>query len=117
MSINANTGSINLPASASGTHIVTYTTPGSCSNTQAFTIITDGDDTNLEYPQTTYCPDAGLFLPTVIGLPNGSFASPTGLQINSTTGEIDINNFVIGSHEVRYYTTGAVQIVVLLLLI
>jgi surface protein len=73
-------------------------------------IITDGgsqaDDTSFSFPQDTYFRDSDDPTPTITGVFGGTFTSTSGLEINSTTGTIDISATTPGSYVVTYTTNG-----------
>jgi hypothetical protein len=107
LSINSNTGQIDLSASTLGSYTVTYTTSGNCPNssTQAITI-NALDDASFTYNTSTYCQNSNDPSPTITGLTSGAFSSTAGLSINSNTGQIDLSASTAGSYIVTYTTSG-----------
>jgi gliding motility-associated-like protein len=94
LSINPTTGLINLAASTLTSHVVTYTTIGSCPTSSTFNItVTTAPTSGFSYSQPTYCQEsADPSVTYVSGASGGVFsASPSGLSINSTTGQIDLS--------------------------
>ncbi|NRA12626.1 MAG: hypothetical protein HRT57_11785, partial [Crocinitomicaceae bacterium] len=109
LSINAGTGIIDVSASMPGAYTITYTTSGSCPNSsnQAVTI-NALDDVTFNYSSGTYCLGESDPTPTISGLPGGGFSSvPAGLNINPTTGFINIGLSVPQGYTVTYTTTGS----------
>ncbi len=90
--INASTGEIDIPASGIGNYTISYLTNGNCPNSLDFNIvITDSPDATFSYVQSTYCKsDLASFPQFGVGTSGGVFsATPSGLSINPSTGEID----------------------------
>ena len=104
--INATTGVVNLTTTPAGTYTVSYTSPGSCSATTTAPItVTPQQAVSLSFGGTDFC-KAGAN-PTAVATPaGGSFASTTGLSINSTTGVVDLNASTNGTYTVTYTSTG-----------
>jgi len=93
------TGTINLAASTPGAYVITSTsetTVGGTCNTIPFitttrtVIITAPADATIVYPHPTYCNSITTMEPiTRTGTTGGTYsASPAGLLLNATTGEI-----------------------------
>jgi len=88
---NSSNGIINLAASTvGGPYTITYTSPGPCPTSSTFDV-TVLVTLSITYSAAAFCEDGGnTAAPTVIGDPgSGTFASTTGLTINSTTGVIN----------------------------
>ncbi len=103
-------GEVDLSASAPGTYTITNTLAalGSCPQVSATATITVNafQDASFSYSNGSYCQTTGNVLPTITGASGGSFsATPSGLIINSSTGEIDLssppNNYLVS-----YITSG-----------
>jgi gliding motility-associated-like protein len=107
LSINANTGEINIATSAIGIYNIKFVTNGSCpdSSTVIINIINNTPDASFSYPDTV-CKENLTLLP---GFPMGASAgifsaTPVGLifknAINnqSNTGEIDLFNSIPGTY-------------------
>ena len=65
--------------------------------------IIQGVDASFSYPTYTYCSDDTDPVATLLGDTAGTFSASTGLNINSSTGQIDLDASTIGTHTV-YYT-------------
>jgi gliding motility-associated-like protein len=109
--VNANTGQIDLTASASGTYTVTNTIPasGTCLSASATATVTisPADNASFVYSSATYCQTGPNETPTITGLPGGVFAAtPPGLSINPSTGTINISVSTLGSYTLSYTTNG-----------
>ena len=88
---NSSSGIINLAASTvGGPYTITYTTTGNCPSSSTFNV-TVQVALSITYSAASFCEDGGnTAAPTVVGDPgSGTFASTTGLTINSTTGVIN----------------------------
>jgi hypothetical protein len=107
--IDPDTGEIDLEASTTGDHTITYTfTDGSCSNTVTTTITINAlPVAAISYPNTPYC-NRGTALPVETGVANGIYTSDSGLSINQATGEIDLANSTPGTYTIIYsFTNGS----------
>lgn len=61
---------------------------------------------SISYGSGSFCYDAGVQTPTITGDTTGTFwAEPNGLDIDSSTGEIDVGNGVADSSYMVYYQT------------
>ena len=95
LSIDATSGAIDLATSAAGTYTVTYTVAaaGGCAvyTTTASVTVTAAPSGTFAYSGTPYCKSTASALPTGTGLTAGGTysATPGGLNINATTGEIN----------------------------
>jgi surface protein len=88
---NSSSGIINLAASTvGGPYTITYTTTGNCPASRNFDLSIQVA-LSITYSAASFCEDGGnTAAPTVVGDPgSGTFASTTGLTINSTTGVIN----------------------------
>lgn len=65
------------------------------------------DDASFSYNSSALCELAPNELPTITGLTGGTFSGSTGLNISSSSGEIDLNTTSIGNYDVIYQTNGA----------
>lgn len=100
--MNASTGQINLSTSAAGTYNITYTTNGACPDDSTISItITAPPDPTFTFGGP-YCPDASDPLPQLAGgAVSGTFsATPAGLVINPTTGQVDLSASTPGTYTV-----------------
>lgn len=105
--INAATGEVDLSASTVGTsYTITYTTPGTCSNSTTFDIdIVAEDDPSFSYTAASYCQDDANPTATISGTPGGGFTATAGLSVDAVTGEIDLAASTIGGPYIVTYTT------------
>ena len=109
ISIDPDNGAIDLSASTpGGPYIITYTTPGTCSDTQDVSItINPAADATFSYASNEYCTQdpALAVLPDALATPGGMFsASPAGLDINTNTGEINLAGSVANTYDIEYTT-------------
>ena len=106
--INSTTGVISPSASTPGTYTVTYTTSGLCPATSSATItINLGESSLFNYPQNIYCKGTlGTVTPTVETL-GGTFTfTPLGLNIVSSTGEINTSLSSVATYTIEYTISG-----------
>jgi sugar lactone lactonase YvrE len=110
LSINATTGAINPSLSTAGTYTVTYTTPasGGCasvSTTRQITI-TAPPTASISYSLNGYCNGISNPQPVTItgtgAYLGGSYSAPSGLSINSLTGEVRPSLSTVGTYTVSY---------------
>ncbi len=110
-----NLSTVYTPSStdiSNGSVILTLTsdntgTPCGVDNASINLTITPLDDAVFAYSTNTFCNTGTTVLPNVTPGANGSYSStPTGLVLNSTTGEIDIANSVVNGYDITYTTTG-----------
>lgn len=95
--------------SVAGTAIytITPTANGCVGNTINDTVTIDIDAASFSYPSATHCQTGTNPTPTITGLAGGVFSSsPAGLQINSSTGIIDLATSSLGTYSVTYTTNG-----------
>jgi hypothetical protein len=111
LSINASTGEIDLVNSTVGTtYTITYTTPGTCAASANQTVaITGADNSTFAFADATICINGTNPTPTITGLTGGLFsANPVGLDINASTGLVDLSNSTVNTpFTVSYTTNGA----------
>ncbi len=63
--------------------------------------------TTIDYPGTPFCSDEAAQLPVLTGQSGGTYSSTAGLDLNPTSGEIDVQNSTPGGYVVTYdYGTG-----------
>ena len=104
LSLNSSTGAINLVASTVGTYVVTYTfSNGGCTRTTTAVIsVVDPPAATISYAGSPYCP-TGFATVTRTGTAAGVYtATPAGLAINATTGQINLATSVRGTYTVIY---------------
>jgi hypothetical protein len=105
LSIDAN-GVINKNASTAGTYSVIYTTNGSCPITVTNSItITALDNATFNFSSSAYCNNVSD--PTPSKSASGTFSSSTGLNINTSTGEVDLDASTAGTYVIGFVTSGS----------
>ncbi|WP_157814062.1 T9SS type A sorting domain-containing protein [Olleya sp. Bg11-27] len=108
LSINSNTGTIDVSASTPNTYTVEYNSPGLCDGTEAVSVTINGlDDASFSYSAASYCADASDPTPTITGVTGGTFSSTVGISINASTGEIDVSATVPNTYTIMYTTAGS----------
>jgi hypothetical protein len=109
LSIDSSTGVINVNNSTAGTYTVVYTTNGSCPNTVNNTITVNALDGATFAYSSNSLPQTGTASLTTTPTTSGGVYSayPSGLSINSSTGEIDLAASTIQSYKIFYETSGA----------
>jgi len=108
--IDATTGEINLAASPTGTHQITYTIlPSGCNaggSTPATVTIGTTVNAVVQFTYNNVCSISGTNpLPSLATgfTTGGTFnATPTGLQINTATGEITLAGSTPGTYDITY---------------
>src|SRR5690606_20486717 len=106
--VNTANGTVDLATTGTGSYTITFTTTGTCPNTSTQNItITDAPDATFSYSGASFCQTAGTNpTPTLgTGATAGTFtATPAGLSVNPTTGEIDL----AGSNPGTYTVTNTI---------
>jgi gliding motility-associated-like protein len=103
LTINTSTGEINPITSALETYTVTYTTNGVCPSSSTFAVtVTAAPQSTFDYSSNSYCQVVGTTATISLGTgaSAGVFSSTSGLVINSTTGEVNIENSTAGTYTV-----------------
>jgi len=101
--IDSLTGEINLVSSDTGTFVVTFNSGGPCPTFSDTTIsILENIDPNFFFDESTYCLNAVNVVTSLNNLfvPNNFSVTPVGLSIETTTGEIDLENSISGVYTV-----------------
>lgn len=101
--VSATTGVIDVDNSTAGTYTITHSVPGTCpSTTNVNVTLTSNPDASFTYAQGAYCSDATDPAPVFgTGASGGVFsASPSGLNINSNSGLIDLSASTAGTYTV-----------------
>jgi len=112
LSINASTGEVDLSVSTPGTYAIDYTTTGICfASSEVSITITQLDGATISYSSATYCQGGIDPAASITGVNGGTFSSTTGLTINSSTGEIDLNTSTQGVYTIEYLTDGQCPII------
>ncbi|TGE13854.1 beta strand repeat-containing protein [Hymenobacter elongatus] len=101
LSLNASTGTVNLAASAPGTYTVTYSTSSTCSSTATITV-TAAPTATFSYANPSYCSGDGASpTPTLAaGATAGTFTSTAGLNLNASTGAINLVTSTPGTYTI-----------------
>ena len=109
LTIDSSTGVITLNSSTVATYTVVYTTNGSCPNTVNNTVTINALDGATFAYSSNSLPQTGTASLTTTPTTSGGVYSayPSGLSINSSTGEIDLANSTIQSYKIFYETSGA----------
>ncbi|WP_397363809.1 choice-of-anchor J domain-containing protein [Olleya sp. R77988] len=115
VTVDANTGEIDLTTAATGMHDIVYTYNGdatNCIETGLFTtsievIAITPSITDFTYTDDVYCADSMNIMPELdtdftVG---GIFSAETGLSINPNTGEINVASSSLGNYDVTYQIT------------
>lgn len=102
------TGEINLSTSQAGNYQITFTTSGTCPNTESVSVtINSTPDASFSYASSTLCSGAADVSPTSVTTTGGTFSSaPAGLTVNSVTGEIILSTSTEGAYTVTYDFAG-----------
>jgi hypothetical protein len=94
---NAGTGEINLATSTAGTYDISFTTTGACPNSSTQPIVIGtAQDASFSYGSANYCTSSNNPLPVINGTAGTFSSTPTGLDINPTTGEILLSSSTPG---------------------
>ncbi|MDP1747317.1 MAG: PKD-like domain-containing protein, partial [Bacteroidota bacterium] len=92
------------------TYVLTWTisnAPCPASTNDVTITLTPLDDASFNYSASSYCQTDVDPIPTITGLPGGTFSSTAGLVFVSTaTGEIDLSGSTLGTYIISYTTTG-----------
>ena len=95
-------------ATTSGSYTVVVNNPSTCSATSNAVTVTATPPTvaTISYPASSYC-QSGAPNPTPTATPaGGTFASSTGLSLNTTTGVINLAQSQPGTYSVSYTSGG-----------
>ena len=111
LDIDSLTGEISAGSSSIAAYSVIYGVGPNMSCMDYDTVavaIADADTADISYPMTTYCFGAGTVTPTVFATQGGSFSSPSNvLDLDPTTGAINVDNSNAGLHAIVYTTPNA----------
>lgn len=103
LSIDANTGVIDVSASTAGNYTVTY----SIGPTEDTITILPADDSSFSYSASSFRQNASNPAPTITGLVGGVFSAPTGIVFSGSGGIIDLAASTVGGpYTITYTTTG-----------
>ncbi|MDF1676897.1 MAG: PKD domain-containing protein, partial [Vicingaceae bacterium] len=105
---NTSTGIFDPGVAGPGSHIITYSITGSCTDTDTETIVVNAqDDASFGYSPTTFCTTDPNPTPTITGTSGGTFTIDNSGVINASTGEVNITGSGAGVFNVTYTTNGA----------
>ena len=105
---NTSTGIFDPGVAGPGSHIITYSITGSCTDTDTETIVVNAqDDASFGYSPTTFCTTDPNPTPTITGTSGGTFTIDNSGVINPSTGEVNITGSGVGVFNVTYTTNGA----------
>ena len=106
--VSTSTGEVDISAStpSATAYVITYTDTNSATATFNLTI-NALDNAAFSYTYSSYAQNFPDPTPTITGLAGGTFSGSTGLVINSTTGEIDLDASTIAAHTITYDTTSS----------
>ena len=111
LTIDPNTGLIDLGLSAANTYTIEYvTSTGSCADSTTVTVTIDSvDNPAFSYSNTVYCAVDPDQAPTITGTTGGTFASsdPLNLIVDPNTGLVSVAGSQPGSYTITYTTGGA----------
>jgi len=106
LNINSSTGEVTPVGSTPQAYVITYTV-GSSTSTFDLTI-NPSDNAGFSYSASSFPQDGSDPSPTITGLSGGTFsATPSGLSINTSTGEINLSASTIGSYTITYNTASS----------
>ncbi len=104
---NTSTGIFDPGVAGPGSHIITYSITGSCTDTDTETIVVNAqDDASFGYSPTTFCTTDPNPTPTITGTSGGTFTIDNSGVINASTGEVNITGSGIGAFNITYTTNG-----------
>jgi len=101
--VSTTTGEINVASSTAGTYTIMHDVAGTCPDmTQTNVTLTNNPDASFTYASGAYCADATDPSPVFgAGASGGVFSAiPSGLNINSNSGAIDLSASTAGTYTV-----------------
>ena len=108
--IQFGSGAINFDNLVVNGNQIDLTSGGPCPGTSTQTLtINSNDDASFAYGLTSYCELSQDPSPVINGVTGGTFSSTSGLVINSSTGEIDLDSSTAGTYVVTYSTASTEQ--------
>ena len=94
----------------SGLYTDTLQSVSSCDSLISIDLtINPTDDAGFAYGLSSYCELSQDPTPVISGVTGGTFSSTSGLVINSSTGEIDLDSSTAGTYVVTYSTASTEQ--------
>ena len=108
LNLNSTSGIITPFGSSTGTYTIVYTTPGSCPGaTSVLFEVYPEDDPTFNYTQNSFCESfSGTITPTINTIGGTFSSSPTGLDLNVSTGEVSPTSSDVGTYTIEYTTSG-----------
>ncbi|MCH1612609.1 MAG: hypothetical protein L7S72_04860, partial [Flavobacteriales bacterium] len=104
---NETTSSITVQPSATTTYTVDVTSGSTTCQSDVTITVNPKDDATFAYSNTTYCSIDSDPSATISGTSGGIFtANSAGLNINSSSGLIDLDASTAGTYTIKYVTTG-----------
>ncbi|MBR9833447.1 HYR domain-containing protein [bacterium] len=82
-------------------------------STNCFTIesisinVANSDDASFNFDAASYCNTESNPTPIITGTTGGTFHSPSGLNLNPTTGMVDLSTSMSGTYPIKYVTSGS----------
>ncbi|WP_116787554.1 choice-of-anchor J domain-containing protein [Flavobacterium psychrotrophum] len=115
LTVNAQTGAIDLSNATAGTHQVTYAVTAdaaTCTAAASYTaniVITAATVPAITFTYTDVCVQASNALPVLsTGFATGGTYASATVTVNAQTGEIDLSTATAGTHQITYTTTADV---------
>ncbi|RYY89857.1 MAG: T9SS type A sorting domain-containing protein [Chitinophagaceae bacterium] len=105
LSLAPGTGNVNTSLSKPGTYTVyyLYRNPSGCSFVNTTSITINNANVGISYASAAYCNGTvGMLYPTITGFQGGTFSAPAGLDINASTGAINLATSTGGDFNVSY---------------
>lgn len=98
--IGSSTGEIDLVNSSAGTYTIRYEIDATCFVEKIVTI--DDNSSYFSYDSPIYCQSQNDPSPTFSSCLNGDFISSSGLVINSSSGQIDLDASLPGTYTISW---------------
>jgi len=101
---------VNLPTIQGN---FTYSVKVIAPSTNCFTIesisinVANSDDASFNFDAASYCNTESNPTPIITGTTGGTFHSPSGLNLNPTTGLVDLSTSMNGTYPIKYVTSGS----------
>ena len=105
LSIDSNTGTVDLAASIPGDYTVYYIlTGGTCGGLHVLAGITINATPNpsISYTGSPYCSASGIASVTQFGTGGGTYSAGAGLSLNTFNGDVDLSASTPGDYTVTY---------------
>ncbi len=103
--VNSSSGVVNLTDSEPGAYIITYSPPyDSCARDTSFSVTVEYPVAQFAYLDDTICTDGISISPQFQTFFQGVFRGNNGLDIDSTSGQIDPSSNLANTYQVSYIT-------------